>query len=97
MICVPHCVEEKMSLPWLTMEDVALRLIRRKRFWFHGPPVVSVEGEPKQMGKLKFEFPDDTVEFAIYLQDKQEIEDIANLMVVNIQNIEIFDDEGNYN
>lgn len=68
--------------------DISARLTIAKRFWFHGVPDVILEGKEKQFGVLSFDFKDETIEFAIYIKDRNQILNAANLAVAHFSDPE---------
>ena len=67
--------------------DIAYRLFRRHRFWYHGKPKIVLEGEDNKFGKLKFDFGDEVVEYKIYICDRDAILDAAHMAVENFSEL----------
>lgn len=63
--------------------DIAMRLHRHKRHWFHGNPKISLEGQPNSFGVLIFDFGDEVVKQRIYIRDREAILDSASLAVLD--------------
>lgn len=57
--------------------DIVWRLCRSKPFWVDGPPQVRLLGEPRQFGKLQFEFSDEIIQYKIWIKDRKLILDVA--------------------
>lgn len=72
---------------YITSLDVAKRLFKKRRHWFHGKPDVSLEGKEKTFGKLKFDFHDEVVEFSIFIQDRERILAVAEMAVENFNEL----------
>jgi len=68
---------------FITPIDVAARLLRSHRIWFHGKPKVSLEGEDLKFGKLCFDFGDEVVRYGIYIHDREVILGAAEMAVEN--------------
>lgn len=64
-------------------EDIAYRLSRRKPYWFHGLPNISLEGNNGSFGRLSFDFKDLIVTFTLYIKDREQILDAAHIAVHN--------------
>jgi len=74
-------------LNYCNPHDVACRLYFQKRFWFHGKPTISLEGEVGTFGNLKFDFIDQIVSMKIYIKDRELILDAAHYAVMDFQRI----------
>jgi len=72
-----------MENGFITPYDVANHLFWSKRNWFHGLPDITLDGEDKKFGKLKFDFKDQIVEYSIYIHNRDEILDAASMAVHN--------------
>jgi len=68
-------------LNYITPIDVAQRLYKQKRFWFHGSPKIKLVGETGSFGKLLFDFGDEVVEQKLYIKDKDLILAAAHMAV----------------
>ena len=48
-------------------EDIAWRLRKRKQYWFHGKPKISLTGNPNTFGTLAFDFKDTVISWKIWI------------------------------
>lgn len=67
--------------------DVATRIWRRHRHWYHGEPSVALEGEDHQFGKLKFDFGDEIIQYRVFIHDREEILGAAEVAVKNFDSL----------
>jgi len=65
--------------------DIALRIFDKKLYWHHGCPKVTLEGNENEFGKLIFDFGDEIVYFSIYIKDKQDIINNAEMAILNFE------------
>jgi hypothetical protein len=66
---------------FITPEELAIKLYKKKPYWFAGKPKVYVVGTKGTIGVIRFSFPDQEVQIGVYLYDKQIIKNIANKAV----------------
>jgi hypothetical protein len=76
-----------MENGFITPYDIANHLFWSKRFWYHGLPDITLEGENNKFGKLKFDFKDLVVEYSIYIHNRDLILDVASEAVHNFGEI----------
>lgn len=74
-------------LNYCNPHDVAIRLFFRKRFWFHGNPKITLNGDVGSFGKLNFDFGDEVIAMNIYIKEIDPILDAATFAVMDFQNI----------
>lgn len=67
--------------------DVILRVLDRKRQWFHGKPRVTIRGQEKSFGCLDFDFQDEIISIRIWLYDKSKILGIAQTAIRNFDQL----------
>ncbi len=67
--------------------DVAQRLLYAKKHWFHGKPDIKLEGENGTFGKLSFDFKDAIVDFNVFIKDRQQVLNAAQMAVLNFSKL----------
>lgn len=77
--------------------DIARRIFRRKRHWFHGKPKIKISGNTNAFGKLEFDFGDQKLIYNIWIKDRELILDAAHMAVENFSSLsQQFIIDGNY-
>lgn len=70
-------------MDYIRADDVADRILRRKMHWFHGKPMVLLEGNQGEFGKLSLDFGDEVVSWSIFIRDRDTILDATFMAVEN--------------
>ena len=72
---------------YINRDDIAERLCRHKRHWFHGNPKIKLSGNEKEFGKLVFDFGDEIITFGVYIKCSEYILYEAHLAIENFDEI----------
>jgi len=67
--------------------DIAKRLYRRKRLWYHGNPTFKLVGELGKFGHISFDFIDEIITYKIYIKDKQKILNACMVAIGNFNSL----------
>ena len=68
-------------------KDIAERIQRRHRHWFHGKPSIKLYGDNGSFGKLQFNFGDRIFTSNIYIKDRNKILDAAHIAIENFNDL----------
>lgn len=68
---------------FVTAKDIADRILRRKPYWFDGPPHIELRHESQYFNMLRIIFSDEVLEYQIY-KTKIDVLSLAREAVNNI-------------
>lgn len=72
---------------YIEPEDVVVRLLKQKPYWFDGPPTIQLDGVEGSFGVLKFCFKDETINCRIYIKNRDAIFAVAVAAIENFDEL----------